>query len=65
MSKLNITLDTELPLHSLEVQASIPESTEGISIADEPCVVHDLEYFGHDHNTDYLKCTVCGHMEEE
>jgi hypothetical protein len=26
---------------------------------------HNYQYFGHDHNTDYEKCSKCGHIREQ
>lgn len=67
MSKLKITLDTSMdyfgthPLH--ERNTPLVELIPMLS--DEQCEECDFKYYGHDHNTNYVKCTVCGHIEEE
>ncbi len=70
-SKVDILLDSIEPIKTPIMSEPMyckypkkPEPTE-VVIVDNKCIVCNLEYFGHDHNTDYVKCTVCGHIEEE
>lgn len=70
MSKLNITLAPPEPrdkstYSKIDILLDSIEPIKTPIMANEKCVVCNLEYFGHDHNTDYVKCTECGHVEEE
>ena len=56
------------------MRITINEDVDGIieelEISTQPndeernCTECNYRYFGHDHNTDYEKCTVCGHFRE-
>ena len=60
-----ITLDIEAQrVESLDrVMTDIILSTQ-VNDEQRKCTECNYEYFGHDHNTDYEKCTVCGHFRE-